>query len=50
VEVKCDKEGKPLAADAYVNANNHTLDCIKGLEDTRPTFAQAGFKIYGGRA
>jgi hypothetical protein len=35
---KCDKDGKPLAADAYENANNHLLDCEKGFMATNPTF------------
>lgn len=35
---KCDKEGKPLASDAYENGNNHLIDCIKGFLATNPTY------------
>jgi hypothetical protein len=37
---KLDKDGKPIAADAYENANNHLLDCIKGFIATNPVFTQ----------
>lgn len=35
---KTDKDGKPLAADAFENDNNHLLDCLKGFVATNPTF------------
>lgn len=45
---KCDKEGRPLGADAYENDNNHTLDCIKGWLGKNPAFAGAKVEVSGG--
>lgn len=45
---KCDKEGKPLAADAYENDNNHLLDTLKGWYGTSPTFVSGSIKEVGG--
>lgn len=42
---KVDKDGNPLAADAYENKNNHTLDGYKGFLATRPCFSVAGIRI-----
>lgn len=39
---KLDKDGKPLASDAFEHGNNHTLDCLKGFFGTNPSFATAG--------
>lgn len=36
---KLDKDGKPLAADAFENDNNHLLDGLKGFFGTNPAFA-----------
>lgn len=38
---KLDKDGKPLAADAYENTNNHLLDCLKGFLGTNPTYTRS---------
>lgn len=35
---KLDKEGRPLAADAYENGNNHLIDGIKGFMGTNPVY------------
>ncbi len=35
---KCDKDGKPLAADAYENENSHSIDCLKGFLASNPTY------------
>jgi hypothetical protein len=35
---KCDKDGKPVATDAFEKGNEHTLDCIKGFIGTNPTY------------
>lgn len=35
---KLDKDGKPVAADAYDNKNNHLIDTQKGFISTNPTF------------
>jgi hypothetical protein len=45
---KCDKEGRPLASDAFENDNNHLLDTLKGFLGTNPTFTQAGIEVTGG--
>lgn len=37
---KLDKDGKPVAADAYDNKNNHLIDGQKGFIATNPTHAQ----------
>jgi hypothetical protein len=42
---KCDKEGRPLAADAFENGNNHILDCLKGFFGTGPCFAGGGIRM-----
>jgi hypothetical protein len=36
---KTDKDGKPLAADAFENDNNHLLDGLKGFLGTNPCHA-----------
>jgi hypothetical protein len=41
-----DKDGKPKAADAYENANNHAIDGLKGFIARNPTFAQEEVKVY----
>jgi hypothetical protein len=43
---KCDKEGKPLAKDAYESANNHLLDTIKGYIGTNPCFTVQQGALY----
>jgi hypothetical protein len=45
---KTDKEGKPLAADAFEHANNHLLDCLKGFLGTNPCFAAPAVEVVGG--
>jgi hypothetical protein len=35
---KTDKDGKPLAADAFENGNNHLLDCAKSFFGTNRCF------------
>ena len=45
---QCDKEGRPLAKDAYENDNNHLLDDLKGFLGTNPTFTQTGIEVTGG--
>lgn len=35
---KCDKNGKPVAADAYENENSHSVDCLKGFLASNPTY------------
>jgi hypothetical protein len=45
---KLDKDGKPLAADAYENTNNHLIDGIKGLCGTNPTFRHTKVMVTGG--
>lgn len=45
---KCDKDGKPLASDAYENANNHLLDGFKGFLGTNPCFTQGKIVVTGG--
>jgi hypothetical protein len=42
---KVDKDGKPLAADAFENANNHTLDCIKGFFGTDPCYTSRKIEV-----
>lgn len=42
---KTDKEGKPLAADAFENDNNHLLDTLKGFLGTNPCFTQQKIEI-----
>lgn len=37
---KCDKNGNPVATDAYESENSHTIDCEKGWLATNPTYAQ----------
>lgn len=44
---KLDKNGRPLAADAFENDNNHALDCIKGFCATNPTYTQGKAEITG---
>lgn len=39
---KADKDGKPLASDAFEAGNDHALDCLRGFICTNPTFAQVG--------
>lgn len=39
---KLDKDGKPMKSDAFDNANNHLLDCIKGFLGTNPNYQQSG--------
>jgi hypothetical protein len=41
---KVDQNGKPLASDAYENANNHLLDTFKGFFATNPSFTQVGIR------
>jgi hypothetical protein len=45
---KCDQDGKPIAADAYENKNNHLLDDFKGFFATNPAFEQVGIRVAGG--
>lgn len=45
---KVDKDGKPLAVDAFENGNNHLLDCLKGFFGTSPCFTGGGgIKVEG---
>lgn len=43
---KLDKDGKPMSADAYENANNHLIDGIKGFIATNPTHRQVEVRVY----
>lgn len=42
---KCDKDGKPLASDAYENEWNHGLDALKGFIATNPCFAPQTIEV-----
>lgn len=42
---KTDKEGKPIAGDAFQKGDNHLLDCIKGWLATDPCFTADRFEI-----
>jgi hypothetical protein len=42
---KTDKDGRPLAADAFENGNNHLLDCLKGWLGTNPSYVRAGVRV-----
>lgn len=44
---KTDKEGRPLAADAFENDNNHLLDCLKGFFGSNPSHTQQMVRVYG---
>ncbi len=40
---KTDKDGNPVASDAYENENSHTCDILKGFLATNPVHAVATF-------
>lgn len=42
---KLDKDGKPVAADAYEHGNNHLVDGQKGFIAGNPTFAQPKIQV-----
>lgn len=42
---KTDAEGKPMAADAFENDNNHLLDTIKGFLGTNPCYTQKMIRV-----
>lgn len=42
---KVDKNGNPLASDAFEKSNNHMLDTIKGFIGTNPCFASQKFGL-----
>lgn len=44
---KVDKDGKPVAADSYDNANNHLIDGQKGFIATNPVFALSKVEVHG---
>jgi hypothetical protein len=46
---KTDKNGKPLAADAFENDNNHALDAIKGFIATNPCYQRPEVSKVGRR-
>lgn len=41
---KCDKDGHPVASDAYENEHSHSNDCLKGFLATNPTFSRPRLK------
>lgn len=43
---KTDKDGKPLASDAFECGNEHLLDCIKGLVCSHLCFAGSVARVY----
>lgn len=42
-----DADGKPKAADAFENDNNHTIDDLKGWLAMHPNYTQGGVKVVG---
>lgn len=46
---KLDKDGKPMASDAFENGNNHALDCVKGWINTHPAHCSGGLTVIAGR-
>jgi hypothetical protein len=42
-----DKDGKPVAKDAFGHDNNHLPDCLKGFLGTNPCFTQDRVQVYG---
>ena len=45
---KTDREGRPLASDAFDDTGPcHLLDCLKGIVATNPAHVQAKVEVYG---
>ena len=45
---KCDKDGHPVATDAYENENSHSVDCAKGFLAMNPCFSIPAFPGIAG--